>query len=64
MYHYTIISFNRGMCFVCFNHSPFIDRFVNTTFAFMDVPTGKGENCVQGLDGKGRRKETTWKTKA
>jgi hypothetical protein len=23
-----------------------------------------GEECVQGVDGKARRKETTWKTKA
>jgi hypothetical protein len=23
-----------------------------------------GEECVQGIDGKARRKETTWKTKA
>jgi hypothetical protein len=23
-----------------------------------------GEECVQGFDGKARRKETTWKTKA
>jgi hypothetical protein len=23
-----------------------------------------GEECVQGFDGKSRRKETTWKTKA
>jgi hypothetical protein len=25
---------------------------------------GMGEECVQGFDGKARRKETTWKTKA
>jgi hypothetical protein len=25
---------------------------------------GRGEECVQGFDGKARRKETTWKTKA
>jgi hypothetical protein len=25
---------------------------------------GKGEECVQGFDGKFRRKEMTWKTKA
>jgi hypothetical protein len=25
---------------------------------------GTGEECVQGFDGKARRKETTWKTKA
>jgi hypothetical protein len=24
---------------------------------------GRGEECVQGVDGKARRKETTWKTK-
>jgi hypothetical protein len=23
---------------------------------------GRGEECVQGFDGKDRRKETTWKT--
>jgi hypothetical protein len=23
---------------------------------------GRGEECVQGFDGKTRRKETTWKT--
>jgi hypothetical protein len=23
-----------------------------------------GEECIQGFDGKARRKETTWKTKA
>jgi hypothetical protein len=23
-----------------------------------------GEDCVQGFDGKARRKETTWKTKS
>jgi hypothetical protein len=25
---------------------------------------GRGEECVQGFDGKARRKEATWKTKA
>jgi hypothetical protein len=25
---------------------------------------GRGEECVQGFDGKARREETTWKTKA
>jgi hypothetical protein len=25
---------------------------------------GRGEECVQGFDGKARRKETTWETKA
>jgi hypothetical protein len=25
---------------------------------------GRGEECVKGFDGKARRKETTWKTKA
>jgi hypothetical protein len=25
---------------------------------------GRGEECVHGFDGKARRKETTWKTKA
>jgi hypothetical protein len=27
------------------------------------VGHGRGEECVQGFDGKARRKETTWKTK-
>jgi hypothetical protein len=25
---------------------------------------GRGEECVQGFDGKARRKKTTWKIKA
>jgi hypothetical protein len=25
---------------------------------------GRGEECVQGFDGKDRRNESTWKTKA
>jgi hypothetical protein len=44
-------------------YSPNIIRQINEVGGTCGTH-GRGEEFVQGFDGKARRKETTWKTKA